>query len=168
MPMNFLRTIRGLLCVLPLFLAGCASDEGLMKGFGANKAADNAAVAEYTTYEAALASAKGSFREGNYGHAEAAFQRAVELNANSAEAWLGLAASYDRLRRFDLADRAYAGAATWLAASPEYYNNLGYSFMLRGDLPKARENFLKAAELDPGNVVVAHNLDLLKAGAADL
>src|SRR6267154_2341041 len=54
-----------------------------------------------------LSLAKMNFRQGNYGLAEHYFQRAVELGPREAEAWLGLAASYDRLRRFDLADRAY-------------------------------------------------------------
>jgi Flp pilus assembly protein TadD len=42
--------------------------------------------------------------------AERYFRRAVETHASDAEAWVGLAASYDRLRRFDLADQAYAEA----------------------------------------------------------
>ena len=43
----------------------------------------------------------------------------------------------------------------------QYYNNLGYSFLLRGDLRSARTNFLKAYERDPENIVVANNLALL-------
>lgn len=30
-----------------------------------------------------------------------------------------------------------------------YYNNIGYSHLLRGDLPGARTYFLKAYEIDP-------------------
>src|SRR5262249_18841631 len=45
------------------------------------------------------------FREGNYGLAEEKFRKAVEVTPKDAEAWLGLAASYDQLRRFDLADK---------------------------------------------------------------
>ena len=84
-------------------------------------------------------------------------------DANSAEAWLGLAASYDRLRRFDMADRAYGQAFAFLKDKPAYYNNLGYSYLLRGDLLKARENFARARDLDPENVVVAHNIGMLRA-----
>ena len=57
-----------------------------------------------------LSVAKKYFRQGSYGLAERHFRKAVELHPRDAEAWLGLAASYDRLRRFDLADRAYAQA----------------------------------------------------------
>ena len=50
----------------------------------------------------------------------------------------GLAASYDRLRRFDLADRAYAQAIRSSAPTPEILNNQGFSYMLRGDYGRAR------------------------------
>src|ERR671938_227837 len=50
-----------------------------------------------------LALGKRHFRESNFGLAEVHFRRAVEKAAGpkerEAEAWLGLAASYDRLRR---------------------------------------------------------------------
>src|SRR5438067_3386871 len=53
---------------------------------------------------------KRHFRANNFGLAERYFRRAVEKapgeTRRDAEAWLGLAASYDRLRRFELADRA--------------------------------------------------------------
>ena len=50
---------------------------------------------------------KTQFREANYGLAEKHFRKAVELRADNSEAWMGLAASYDQLGRFDFADRAY-------------------------------------------------------------
>ncbi|TMJ35509.1 MAG: tetratricopeptide repeat protein, partial [Alphaproteobacteria bacterium] len=50
---------------------------------------------------------KVHFRNGDYGLAEQKFRKAVEVTPKDAEAWLGLAASYDQLRRFDLADNAY-------------------------------------------------------------
>ena len=91
-----------------------------------------------------LAVAKAQFARGNYGHAARYYERAVEVAPNNGEAWLGLAASYDRVRRFDLADRAYREAGRYLGNRPEYYNNIGYSFLLRGEPAKARANFLKA------------------------
>ncbi len=54
-----------------------------------------------------LALGKKQYRAGNFGLAERYFRRAVETHPRDAEAWVGLAAAYDRLRRFDLADRAY-------------------------------------------------------------
>ncbi|MDQ4135678.1 MAG: hypothetical protein M3158_05815, partial [Pseudomonadota bacterium] len=51
---------------------------------------------------------KEHYRATNYGLAELHFRRAVETAGGDAEAWLGLAAAYDQLKRFELADRAYA------------------------------------------------------------
>src|SRR4029077_708697 len=48
-----------------------------------------------------------NFNRGNYGLAERYFRDAVEKAPRDLTAWIGLAASYDRLARFDLADRAY-------------------------------------------------------------
>ncbi|MFG1420707.1 tetratricopeptide repeat protein [Roseixanthobacter liquoris] len=109
--------------------------------------------------------AKNQFRAGNYGRAVRYYERAVEVAPESGEAWLGLAASYDRVRRFDLADRAYRMAGQYLGDRAEYYNNVGYSYMLRGDLAKARDNFLKALSLDPSNVTAANNLQMLRSAA---
>src|SRR6476661_6248479 len=50
-----------------------------------------------------LSLGKKYFRTSNYGLAEKHFRAAVEKHPRDAEAWIGLAASYDRLRRFDLA-----------------------------------------------------------------
>src|SRR5207244_7437014 len=50
------------------------------------------------------------FNRGNYGIAERYFRDAVEKAPRDVTAWIGLAGSYDRLRRFDLADRAHAQA----------------------------------------------------------
>src|SRR6202047_5364726 len=50
------------------------------------------------------------FGRGNYGLSERYFRDAVEKAPKDATAWIGLAASYDRLRRFDLAGPAYGAA----------------------------------------------------------
>ncbi len=68
------------------------------------------------------------FNRGSYGLAQRYFKDAVEKAPKDVTAWVGLAASYDRLRRFDLADQAYA--------------------------------------LDPGNVTIANNLELLDGSRA--
>lgn len=117
---------------------------------------------QYYPNDQLLAAAQNQFKEGNYGNAQHYYQRAVEVMPNDPEAWLGLAASYDRIRRFDLADRAYRQAAKYVGNRAEYYNNLGYSYLLRGNLIQAREYFLKAYELDPSNPTVLNNLELLR------
>lgn len=108
---------------------------------------------------------KRQFRANNFGLAERYFRRAVEKGPGDtrrdAEAWLGLAASYDRLRRFELADRAYAHAIKILGPTPEILNNQGYSYLLRGDYRHAREKLAAARNLDPDNPYIQNNLDLL-------
>lgn len=116
-----------------------------------------------------LSLGKRHFRERNFGLAERYFRRAVEKAPGEArrdaEAWLGLAASYDRLRRFELADRAYAHAIKILGPTPEILNNQGYSYLLRGDYRHAREKLVAARDLDPGNPYIQNNLDLLAKSA---
>ena len=88
-----------------------------------------------------LSVAKQQFRLENYGLAERYFRRAVEARAGDAEAWLGLAASYDRLKRFDLADRAYDQLVRLVGPTPEVLNNQGFSYILRGGLrPRPRNS----------------------------
>jgi len=101
------------------------------------------------------------FYEGNFGLAQQYFQDAVEKTPRDATAWVGLAASYDRLGRFDLADRSYAAAVKLAGHTPSILNNEGYSYMLRGELGKARAKFDAALRLDPGNATAINNLALL-------
>ena len=109
-----------------------------------------------------LSLGKKHFRAANFGLAERHFRRAVELHPRDLEAWIGLAASYDRLRRFDLADRAYDQAMKITGPTPELLNNKGYSYMLRGDYARARETLLEAHAQDPGNPYIKNNLELLE------
>ena len=108
---------------------------------------------------------KRHFREGEFGLAEKHFRRAVEKGLpdarDAAEAWLGLAASYDRLRRFELADRAYARAISIVGPAPEILNNQGYSYLMRGDYAHARVKLNAAIAKDPANPHILANLDLL-------
>jgi Flp pilus assembly protein TadD len=112
-----------------------------------------------------LSIGKRYFRVGNYGMAERYFRHAVETHPRDAESWLGLAAAYDRLRRFDLADRAYAEATKLAGPTVEILNNEGYSYMLRGDYARARAKLDRARRLDPDNRFVQNNLALLVASA---
>ena len=109
-----------------------------------------------------LSLGKKHYRAANFGLAERHFRRAVESHPRDAEAWVGLAASYDRLRRFDLADRAYNQAIAIIGPTPEILNNKGYSYMLRGDYPRARETLLAAQVKDPSSPYIQNNLELLE------
>ena len=106
-----------------------------------------------------------NFRQGNYGLAERYFRRAVESGPREAEAWLGLAASYDRLHRFDLADRAYGRLIGLSGRTPEILNNQGYSYMLRGDYVRARTTLRAAQSQDPDSPFIKNNLELLEKSA---
>jgi Flp pilus assembly protein TadD len=110
-----------------------------------------------------LALGNKHFNAGNFTLAERHFRRAVELHPRDLEAWLGLAASYDRLRRFELADRAYDQAVKIAGPTAEILNNRGYSYILRGDAKRARETLLEAEGKDPGNTYIKNNLELLEA-----
>ena len=112
-----------------------------------------------------LSIGKKYFRQGSYGLAERHFRKAVELHSRDAESWLGLAASYDRLKRFDLADRAYAQVIKIVGPTPEVMNNQGFSYMLRGEYRRARSMLLAAQAKDPANPFIAANLRLLDESA---
>ena len=111
-----------------------------------------------------LAAGKAQFREANYGLAEKHFRKAVELRADNSEAWMGLAASYDQLGRFDFADRAYDQLLRVAGRKPQIVNNMGYSQLLRGDKKKARTLLLEAKNGMADATVVDANLALLRKG----
>jgi Flp pilus assembly protein TadD len=105
------------------------------------------------------------FNRGQYGLAERYFRDATEKAPKDPTAWIGLAAAYDRIGRFDLADRAYVYAIRLVGETTEILNNQGYSYMLRGDLGNARRKFLKAYEREPNNPTIANNLQLLNSSS---
>jgi Flp pilus assembly protein TadD len=105
------------------------------------------------------------FNRGNFGIAERYFRDATEKAPKDPTAWIGLAAAYDRIARFDLADRAYVYAIRLAGETTEILNNQGYSYMLRGDLVNARRKFLKAYEREPNNPTIANNLQLLNSSS---
>jgi Flp pilus assembly protein TadD len=169
----------------PLLLGGCETSSKVgdlfnFKAADSNSADDpqtTASVPESTegTSEAPNASGllgsdpyddlntgKKLYRSANYGLAERHFRRAVESRPKDAEAWVGLAASYDQLRRFELADRAYAQAVGIVGTTPEVLNNQGYSYILRGDYTRARVALLQAKAKDPKNPYIQSNLELLE------
>lgn len=104
---------------------------------------------------------KESFLDANYGLSEQYFRKAVEVRPDNVAAWIGLAASYDELGRFDFADRAYDQIAKLKKEDARVLNNRGYSYLLRGDYKKAETYLQRAQALDPALEEVQGNLDLL-------
>ncbi|MER9690240.1 tetratricopeptide repeat protein [Mesorhizobium sp. M0091] len=176
------RVVAVAACLLTVVLVGCQTadtsdgvvrtnepSKGDVTSFGdAFDGLKTVGDVEYYASDQAVAEAKNQFRAENYGNAGALFFKATQLAPNDGGAWMGLAASCDRIRRFDLADRAYGRAFKLMGASPEYYNNIGYSYLLRGKLQDARANFLKAYELAPNDPTVVNNLKLLSSSVQNV
>ncbi|MDH6234867.1 Flp pilus assembly protein TadD [Mesorhizobium soli] len=171
-------------CLMGIALAGCKTDgvvlnDGIVRtneptppeltAFGDTfKGLKTVSDVEFYASDEAVAQATNQFRQSNYGNAGAFFYKAVLLAPNDGVAWLGLAASCDRIRRFDLADKAYRHAFQQLGPTPEYLNNYGYSNLLRGNLQAARNNFLRAYELAPNDPTVNNNLQLLSSSVHNI
>jgi Flp pilus assembly protein TadD len=151
------------MAVVALPLVGCGStgtDVFGAFGGGPLQVAQVPNVGSYTA-ERALTEARAHFRNRDFGYSAALYKRYVELKQNDPEGYVGLAASYDQLRRFDLSDRVYASLYRLTGGTSQYYNNLGYSYMLRGDTATALVNLRKANQLDPNNTTIANNLEML-------
>lgn len=104
---------------------------------------------------------KRQFSAGHFGLAVDAYAKSVELDGLNSDAWLGLAASYDQVGRFDKADMAYARVQSLIGPTPSVLNNLGYSYLLRGNLDKSRATLAAAYSGAPGNPYVQNNIDIL-------
>jgi Flp pilus assembly protein TadD len=160
--------MRGLLLkllavgALALALAGCQTFDG-------SESAEDAttpSITDTSSFGSApesvwLEKAKQQYRNGDYGLAERYYRQAIEERPKNAEAWLGLAASYDRLKRFDLAARAYDSLIEIAGNTPTVLNNLAYHQMLKGDFVSARRTLQAAAEKAPNNPYIHNNMDLL-------
>jgi Flp pilus assembly protein TadD len=150
------------LAIIALPLSGCSG----LSSFGSSKqkVAELSNIGSYTA-EGALSEARTHFRNNDFGYSAALYKRVVELKPKSADGYIGLSASYDRLGRFDLSDRVYAALYEISGGTAQYYNNVGYSYMLRGNLPEAARNLRKALAIDPDNAVTANNLQILQRAA---
>jgi Flp pilus assembly protein TadD len=113
-----------------------------------------------TGTEQALERGRDHFAQGEYGIAVHSFNAAVTFDAQSIRALNGLAASYDKLGRFDLAERYYASALELDPESPVTLNNAGYSQLLQGNLDDALTLFELAAIYGPDNPLIAANTEL--------
>lgn len=105
---------------------------------------------------------KENFAMQNYGLSERYFREAVASRSDNASAWAGLAASYDQLGNFEKADRAYKALVELKGNDPRVLNNMGYSYLLRGQYKKARTYFNRAQNANPTLEHVQGNLHLLE------
>ena len=99
-----------MICVLGAILAGCMVDQSVL--YPATETppptltVQEPADVKYYPSDEPLHLALEHFNRGDFGIAARYFKDAVEKAPRDATAWVGLAASYDRIGRFDLADRA--------------------------------------------------------------
>jgi len=101
-----------------------------------------------TADEASLAKGRMLFARNEFALAADAFQKAARYDPKSADAYNGLAASYDQLGRYDLSRRYYELA---LAQSPEdgrVLRNFARSMLRQGDQLAARKLIAEAAALE--------------------
>lgn len=161
--------------VLTIALAGCVgADEpppvagvatsltpARVDDAGTTVTIQNPGDVKYYPSDQALHLGQEYFNRGVYGTAQKYFQEAVEKAPKDVSAWIGLAACYDRLARFDLADRAYSEAVKLGGPTTQILNNQGYSYMLRGKLAAARQKFKEAFQNEPDNPTVQNNINLL-------
>jgi Flp pilus assembly protein TadD len=141
-----------------LLLAGCQANQ---IDQATTKSVDPAAVTDISAAD--LQAGKEQFLEANYGLAEKKFRKAAELRGDNAEAWMGLAASYDQLGRYDFAERAYQQLFKIAGRKPQIVSNYGYSQMLRGNKKEARKLFQEAAKALPDNARIKANQKLLSS-----
>jgi hypothetical protein len=92
-----------------------------------------------------LAEGRMQFRNGNFALAVDAFRRATRQPAQSVDAYNGLAASYDRLGRFDLARRYYEEALAIAPADPRVIHNYAVSLRLQGRDAEAHQLLASAS-----------------------
>ena len=154
--------------ILTLCLGGCVTDSlpPTTPYINAPTAAIEApADVKYYPSDEPLRLALEYFERGHYGIAERYFRDAVEKAPRDVTAWVGLAACYDRIRRFDLADRAYQAAISQVGETTQILNNLGYSYLLRGNLVSARKKLLQAYQREPNNPLILNNLKLLDSSS---
>lgn len=166
---NFSSTLlkSGFVAVSMMAMVGCSSINLGGSSFGGSPTEiANISDRGILTSQSALMEARNHFKNSDFGYSAAFYKKAAELSPQNPEAYIGLAASYDQLGRFDLSDRVYVSLHRITGDTLQYHNNIGYSYMLRGNLSAALVNFRKAAALAPQNIVIANNLQLLADAAA--
>jgi tetratricopeptide (TPR) repeat protein len=97
-------------------------------------------------------------RKKDYAAAEAAYKKAIEVNASSSEAYMGLANAYNAQKKFDQATEAGAQAQKLLAAAPgggaggasaSAVFNQGVIAWNAGKIAEAQKLFEQAVAADP-------------------
>jgi hypothetical protein len=158
-----LRFAALLLCTVAL--PGCAGST-----VSNSTVALSPAVAQPELEDSMYQRGKRNFQQGQYGLALAAFTTSLQMNPGAIREMNAIAACYDRMQRFDLADQYYQQALSVDPNSAVTLNNLGYSHLMRGEQASSLEEvslawsyFDKARAIDGSNPVVTANLSKASA-----
>lgn len=142
---NFNTTFRtAMLASVALLASGCTADWSNERQVSYKWSQDPPAQASsQDTY----ALGKKQFSLGLYGMALKNFRVALVRAPKSLDHLNAVAATYDQLGRFDLAERYYALALGVDPNSVQTLNNIGYSFLMQKDYVSARYYLNQAAKL---------------------
>lgn len=143
------RVSCGLAVLALLFLASCVP--GTVIG-----PSDPAAA------QAALERGLGLLSAKNYAAAKVELGKAQPFKTGDTRALMALAIAADMEGDFRLSDRAYEQLLARETNQAMLFNNMGYSYMLRGDLPKAADYLAEAARRSPKDQTIKNNLAMLK------
>lgn len=102
-------------------------------------------------------------RRGQHEKAEAALNKAIELDPKLWRAWNGLGRVRDAGKDYVAARYAYRQAIEINPKTALLHNNLGFSLLASGDPAYAETSLRRALELDPDMEVAAANLRLALA-----
>lgn len=99
-----------------------------------------------------------------------AFQKALALDSQYAEAHNALGALYAAQGRYDMAIAEFQNALATSPSSSHFLNNLGYAFYLQGRYAEAADIYEKAVALNPSDLKIVNNrnLALAKLGGREL
>lgn len=124
-----------------LMASGCAADWSGDRMAGRWSQTSPTLAAAQDPYELG----KKQFAQGLYGMALKNFRVALVNQPKSLDRLNAVAATYDKLGRFDLAERYYARALGVDPDSVQTLNNIGYSFLMQKDYVSARYYLEQAA-----------------------
>jgi DNA-binding transcriptional MerR regulator len=122
---------------------------------------DGASGEPRTAYDYYLEGCRLDEDENTQDQAEAAYRRAIELDASFANAFTNLGNLFFRRGDLDAAERTYHKALTVDPDQPEAHYDLGLLSFERGDLEQASERFEEALRRDPAFANAHFNLAMV-------
>ncbi len=154
------RKLAALLCLpaLAMFSACAPSGADVRPKFDV----DGTSVEQANSF---YAMGKSNFAKAEIGLAVKNFGLALARDPLSTEVLNGLAASYDRLGRFDLARQYYQRALRVEPDSVQTINNIGYSYYLQGEFELATSFLAKIGGSVGTGSVVGRNFLLARSAA---